>query len=358
MKLRHKKRKRKTKLKNVNQLPGKIVYIGNRPEIATSFTALYYDKDTCVEKTGNRLSTVLEDWDNQKTLWLNITGLGDIPQMEEIGERFKIHPLALEDLVNTQQRAKFDEYETYLFIVLKSAYFQEEEYSLEHIGIILGENYVLTFQETDKNAFEKIKRRIEGGVGQARYRTTDYLLYTFGDFITDHYSYLVEGLGNQLENLESALLKGNADKDTVEDIQKLKGEIFQLRKIVNPLKEIAGQLEKSQHPLIHQKNFNYFRDFHDNANQVAEDIEMYREMVWGIMDMYISTLNNKMNEVMKVLTIVATIFIPLTFIAGVYGMNFENMPELTMKHGYLYVWIIMLVLMAGMIWYFKRKKWF
>lgn len=357
MKVKKTKRKQKSKLKNINQSPGKVIYVGDKEKSPTVYQMISYDEQEYKEFETNDLHEVFSRW-NEQVIWLNITGLTDTKQIETVGKHFRIHDLVLEDLVNTQQRPKVDEYESYIFLVLKMIWLQDNNYVDEHFNLILGENYILTFQETKTDIFEKLHKRIRIGSGVIRQKEADFLMYAVMDVIIDHYFLVVEHLGVRLEQLEDVVLFGETDDETVQDLQALKPEILQLRKAVFPLREISDQLKNSKHKLLPKKNFNYWRDLHDNCVQVIENIEMYREMMGSVTSMYISTLNNKMNEVMKVLTIMASIFIPLTFIAGIYGMNFENMPELNTKYGYYFVLGFMLLISLGMVWYFKRKKWF
>jgi|SRR5690625_27057 len=352
-----KKKKRKSKLKNLNQLPGKVVYVGEKHIQQTGFEMISYNEESCKVFKTDDIDDVFARWDENKITWLNIIGLNNTEPIERVGKHFGIHALVLEDMVNTRQRPKLDEYENYVFLVLKMIWIEKEMYYDEHFSMILGPNYVLTFQEAKNDVFEKIRERINKGLGSIRLKQADFLMYSLLDVIVDHYFLVVEQLGLRLEQIENEVFLGKADDRIVQDIQVLKPEILQLRKVVFPMREMSAQLKNSQHPLLFQKSFNYYRDLHDNCIQVAENVEVYREMIRSVTDMYISTLNNKMNEIMKVLTIMATIFIPLTFIAGVYGMNFENMPELNWKYGYYYVLGFMLIITLLMIWYFKRKKW-
>lgn len=357
MKLKSKVKKRKAELKNLNQLPGKVIYIGNRKNQSSTYELIRYNKAECELYQSDKLEEIITHQATDKVNWFTITGLTDTRQIEAVGHHFRIHPLVLEDVVNTRQRPKLDEYEDYLFLVFKIGFIEGEKLREEHISLIVGQDYILSFQERSIDHFEKMKKRLKNDLGKLRERGADYLLYGLLDLVIDAYFFVVDELGNQLEEIENTIFIGNADEKIAHQIQGLKPEIFSLRRAVLPLRDMTLRLEKTNHKLILERNYNYFRDLHDNSLQVIENVEMYREMLAGIMEMYISTLNNKMNEVMKMLTIVATIFIPLTFIAGVYGMNFENMPELNFKYGYYVVLGVMLLIITLMIWYFKRKKW-
>lgn len=357
MKLKKKKKKRKAKLKNLHQIPGKVTYVGNKKDRHTIMEMICYNPENVKVLKSDHFTEILSQWNKEQITWLNVMGLSETDQIETIGKHFGIHNLVLEDMVNTRQRPKVDEYDNYIFMVLKMVWLDKEEYISEHISLILGENYVLSFQEAENDVFEKLRDRIINSLGIIRTRGAEFLMYSILDIIVDHYFVVIDDVGNRLEKLENSIFRGTADDVIVQNLQILKPEIFQLKKVVAPMRDIASQLKNSEHKLLHQKSYNYLRDLHDNCVQILENVEMYREMAMSVTDMYISTLNNKMNEVMKVLTIMASIFIPLTFIAGVYGMNFVNMPELEWENGYYYVLILMLFIIIIMLIYFKRKKW-
>ncbi len=236
-------------------------------------------------------------------------------------------------------------------------YDTDENIISEQVSFILGENYVLTFQESDGDVFDGLRERIRHGKGRIRGLGSDYLLYALIDAVTDHYFVIVETMGNKIEDLEDNLFNGFTKDEISVQIQNLKREVLRVRRNVFPLREIINKIEKHESPLIQNKTLHFFRDIYDNIIQISENIDIYREMIWGLMDMYMTSISNKMNEVMKVLTIMATIFIPLTFIAGIYGMNFDHMPELHYKYSYYILWGVMIALFIGMLIYFKRKKW-
>jgi magnesium transporter len=266
--------------------------------------------------------------------------------------------LVLEDIVNTTQRPKIDEYENYIFIVLKMLYYNKDEnIVIEQVSFVLGENYVLTFQESEGDVFGSIRDRLRLNRGRIREMKSDYLLYALIDAVVDNYFTIIETLGNKIEDLETDLFTGTVREDINIEVQQLKREILKVRRAIFPLREIINRIEKGDYPFIFKRTITYFRDIYDHLVQVTENLDIYREMIWSLMDMYMTTISNKMNEVMKLLTIIATIFIPLTFIAGIYGMNFENIPELHYKYSYYILWGIMIMIFLGMIYYFKKKKW-
>jgi magnesium transporter len=236
-------------------------------------------------------------------------------------------------------------------------YDEAELLSNEHVSLVMGKDYVLTFQEAEGDVFGDLRERLEHGRGRIRTAGADYLMFAILDAVVDNYFTVIEFLSNKVELLEDKLFGDTEDPSITEEIQDLKKEILKIRKAVVPLREVVNRLEKIETPLIEERTNKYIRDLYDHIIQVNESVEIYRDMIWGLMDMYMTTISNKMNEVMKVLTIMASIFIPLTFMAGIYGMNFDYIPELHIKYGYFYLWGAMILVFLGMLWYFKRKKW-
>ncbi|WP_223551493.1 magnesium/cobalt transporter CorA [Aestuariivivens sp. NBU2969] len=344
--------------KKLGQIPGSVIYTGERAKEKLFIEVFDYNKDQYIEK---ELQTVEESFDfklSDSTTWINLNGLNHVSAIETLGENYNLHPLVLEDIVNISQRPKIDEHEDYLFIVVKMLYYDTSEKMVsEQVSFVLGKHYVLTFQEAEGDIFDGVRDRIRQAKGRVRNMQADYLLYILIDAIVDHYFSVIELLGNKIEDLESDIFTGNINDDATKNIQNLKREILRVRRSIFPLREVINRIEKNKNTLIHKKTITYYRDIYDHLIQVSENIDIYREMIWSLMDMYITTISNKMNEVMKVLTIMASIFIPLTFIAGIYGMNFNYIPELQFKYGYFAVWGVMIVIFLAMLYYFKRKKW-
>ena len=351
-------KKRTTKYKKqLGQIPGALIYTGSKSS-KLFIDSFDYTTDYVEEKELKNIEDVAHYKLTDSITWININGLNSTNEIEKIGINYDIHPLTLEDIVNTSQRPKIDEYENYLFVVVKMLYYDKNESIVsEQVSFVLGSNYVLSFQEAEGDVFDSVRDRIRTKKGRIRNLGADYLLYTLIDSVVDHYYAIIETMGNKIEELEDHLFSGQPKEEITTEIQDLKREVLRVRKAIFPLREIINRIEKIEHKLIHKKTIHFFRDIYDHIIQLSENIDIYREMIWGLMDMYMTTISNKMNEVMKVLTIIATIFIPLTFIAGIYGMNFENIPELSYKYGYFVLWGIMIVLFIGMIFYFKRKKW-
>lgn len=344
--------------KGVGLAPGTVVYVGDKASGELYIDVFDYNKDTVEQKELHAIEEAFNYNATDTITWININGLNHTDAIEKIGEYYNFNPLILEDIANTQQRPKIDEYEEYIYVVLKMLYFdQEENLCIEHISFVLGENYVVSFQEADGDVFDSIRDRLKTGKGKVRTMGADYLLYVLMDAAVDNYFNLMEVLGEKIEELEDDLFGEKPNDDITYDIHNLKREILKIRRAVFPLREVVNRLEKGNHHLVTEKTQFYLRDLYDHIIQVSESIDIHREMIWGLMDMYMTTISNKMNEVMKVLTIIATIFIPLTFIAGVYGMNFEHIPELKFKYGYHTLWGVMILVFIGLLYYFKKKKW-
>ncbi|GAA4281705.1 magnesium/cobalt transporter CorA [Gaetbulibacter aestuarii] len=352
-----KKHKRKNK---TGLIPGSIVYTGQKESQQLFIEVFDYKADNYIEENLSNIEDTFKFKSTDAITWINVNGLNHVDAIEKLGNHYDIHPLVLEDIVNISQRPKIDEYENYLYVVLKMLYIDTSNNDAvvsEQINFVLGDNYLLSFHESDLDIFDMVKDRIRTSKGRVRDMGADYLLYILMDTIVDHYVNLVDVLGDTIEDFESDILAGNIANDASKTILNLKREVLRARRIVFPSREVINRIEKNENNLIGKNALTFYRDIYDHLVQVCEDIDVYREMVSSLMDMYMSSISNKMNEVMKVLTIMASIFIPLTFIAGVYGMNFEYMPELKYHNAYYIVLGIMAVILIGMILYFKRKKW-
>lgn len=357
------KRKSKSKMqdykKQVGQIPGAIIYTGTKKSNALFIESFDYNHEFCNEKELKNVEEAYKFKTTDSITWININGLNNVDEIEKIGNHYHLHPLVLEDIVSTNQRPKIDEYEDYMFLVIKMMYYDNKEHIIsEQVSFVLGNNYVLTFQEAEGDVFNSIRKRIREAKGRIRGLGSDYLLYALIDSVVDHYYTIIETMGNKIEVLEDQLFEGLTKDEISTEIQALKREVLKVRRSIFPLREIINRIDKSENKLISTKTLHYFGDVYDHIIQISDTIDIYREMIWGLMDMYMTTISNRMNEVMKVLTIIATIFIPLTFIAGIYGMNFENMPELHYKYGYPIAWIVMILIFLAMLYYFKKKKWF
>jgi len=296
--------------------------------------------------------------DKPSVTWLNIDGLHEVDIIEKIGQHFGIHALVLEDIVHTSQRPKIEDFESYIFIVLKMLEYDNANNEIldEQFSLVMGKNFVITFQENVGDIFDPLRERIRSNNARLRKTNADYLTYAMIDAVVDNYFVILEKLGEKIEDLEDELLS-DPSLHTLNQIHQIKRKLITLRKSVWPLREVISSLEREDSPLISKATNIFIRDIYDHTIRVIETLETYRDMIAGMLDTYLSSVSVKMNEVMKLLTIIATIFIPLTFFAGIYGMNFEYMPELKWRWGYFTMWGLMVLIALGMIFYFRRKKW-
>jgi len=349
----------KTKAKKVGLPPGSLVHTGDRMGESIKITLMAYDADRLEEKVMPGLAEEAALRNQAQMTWLHFDGLHDISLLERVGSLFDLHPLALEDILHTDQRPKVDDYGTYIFVVLRALSLPsdvKEDIKSEQISMIFGRNFLISFTEKEAKYIETIRERIRKDQGRIRKSGIDYLAYRILDAIVDQYFIILEGLGDQIESEEEKLIT-RPMLDTLHTIQHLKREMLFLRKTVWPLREAISYLERRESILISDATVPYLRDVYDHTVQVIDTIETYRDMLSTMLDVYLSSNSNRLNEVMKVLTIIATIFMPLTFLAGVYGMNFQYMPELQWQWGYFGVWGLMIGIGVSMVIYFKKKKW-
>jgi magnesium transporter len=289
---------------------------------------------------------------------VNIHGIHNTDAIEAIGKVYNIHNLVLEDILNTDHRPKVEPFEDYVFFTMKMMWFNEEdELEKEQISIVFGKPYVLCFQERKGDIFDPIRERIRTDSGLIRKKGTDYLVYRLIDSVVDNYFIIIEKIEEKVEDLEDAITS-DSDDDHTRTVQYIKREIITLKRALLPLREAVSGLEKGVTDLVDPENEKYFRDVYDHLIQIADSLENNREVLSGLMDMQMANMSNRMNQVMKVLTVIASLFIPLTFIAGIYGMNFEYIPELKWHYGYFAVWGLMIFIFVGMLAFFRRKKWF
>jgi len=294
----------------------------------------------------------------QNTLvdWLDVTGVNDPTAIRELGETFGLHPLALEDILNSGQRPKIDFHEQHAFLILNLPHLIDDDIVLEQVSLFVGNGHLLSFCSGDGAAFEPVRQRLRQGFGRIRTRSVEYLLYTLVDVVIDSAFPLLEDIGEQIEALEDRVLE-NPDKAILNTLHQLKRDLLLLRRALWPQREVISRLIQHDAELVNATMRPYFSDCYDHAVQIIDLIETYREMLSGMLDIYLSSLSNRMNDIMRVLTVVGTIFIPLTFIVGVYGMNFRVMPELEWEYGYFIIWGIMLALAIGMLAAFKWRNW-
>lgn len=338
--------------------PGALVHIGEKKTEEVRISLIDYDEEHVHEREIKDIEECFPFKGKPSVTWINIDGLHQVGIIEKLGAHFDIHPLILEDIIHTEQRPKAEDLESYAFIVLKMLYYDEKDDQVkgEQVSLILGPHFLISFQEQAGDVFNPIRNRIRNGKGRIRKAGSDYLAYAIMDAIVDQYFVILETVGEKMEAIEEALL-GNPTAQTLDSIHAMKREMIFFRKQVWPLREVVGGLARGESPLISQTTEIYLRDVYDHTIQVIDTMESLRDVLSGMLDIYLSTISNKMNEVMKLLTIIATIFIPLTFIAGVYGMNFKYMPELEWHWGYFLSLAVMAGLAIFMVFYFRRKTW-
>ncbi len=354
-----KKQKNKVRLSNnAGTIPGTLIHIGEKKTENQKVTIFDYDTNELIEKEIVNMDELLTFREKPTVTWINIDGLHEVKTIEKIGSIFEIHPLVLEDILNTKQRPKTEDFTDYVFIAMKMLSLDKNNMDIisEQFSMILGKNFVISFQEFEGDVFKNVRDRIRTAKGRIRRMKSDYLTYSLVDAIIDNYFGILENFGEKIETLEDIIIE-SPQSDTLEEIYKLKRTFINLRKSVWPLRELISSIIRDESELFTSKTNIYFRDVYDHTIQVIDTIESYREMVSGMLDIYLSSMSNKMNEIMKVLTIFAAIFIPLTFLAGIYGMNFKFLPELNWKWAYPVWWILALVIGIGMLLYFKKKKW-
>jgi magnesium transporter len=338
--------------------PGSLKYIGKERNEPIEISLFNYHQDHLDEKNSVSVEEAIAFCDLNLTTWINVNGIHNVDAIEKICTHFNIHPLTIEDIIHTDQRPKLEENEDYLFLVLKMLEYDEKHKRLqtEQVSMILGKNYVISFQERSGDTFEPVRNRLRIGKGRIRKAGADYLLYALLDTIIDNYFYILEKIGDALEEIEEELLVSPGTR-SLTSLYNLKRETVVLRRSIWPLREVVNKLEREEIKQIKKETRYFLRDVYDHTIRVIETIENFRDMLSSMLDLYQSTISNRMNMIMKVLTIISTIFIPLTFIVGVYGMNFVHMPELEWQYGYLGVWFIMIIVFITMLLFFRRKKW-
>ena len=348
----------KKKSKKVGLPPGTIVHIGNKRMEKVKINIIDYNEEHFQEKEVKSAGECFPYKDKSTITWINIDGVHEIKVIEEIGKLFNLHSLILEDIVDTDQRPKIKDFRDYIFIILKMLYCDKKsnEMKVEQVSLILGKNYVISFQEREGDVFDFIRDRIRNNIGRIRKLGADYLVYSLMDAIVDNYFTIIEKLDEEIENLEDRVIS-QPNPANVQAIHKLKRDLIFLRKSVLPLREVISILERGESPLVLESTNLYLRDVYGHTIQVMDTVESLRDIISGILDIYLSSINTRMNEIMKVLTIIATIFIPLTFITGIYGMNFQYMPEIKWFWGYPLILSVMLIIGIVMVIFFKRKKW-
>ncbi len=338
--------------------PGSLVHVGAVHETETYISIIDYNRETMEEKEITSVEEILPYRDKASITWVNIDGLKNVDFFEQLGRHFNIHPLVLEDILNTHQRPKFEDHEDFLFLVLRGVFIDQEDCRIdfEQISILTFEKFVFTFREKSDAVFTPVLNRLRNHKGQARSLGADYLSYIIIDTIVDEYFSIQDVMDEWIDAVEDELMTSPSTR-TLATIQKLKRQTIDIRRSISPLRELLNSLLRGDSRLLQKKTLIYFRDVYDHILRISEAIETARDMISSLLDIYISSVSNKMNEIMKVLTIFASIFIPLTFLAGIYGMNFEYMPELKLKWAYPVLWGFFIVIPLVLILYFRKKKW-
>ncbi len=339
--------------------PGTLIHIGEKHESKSKISVTQYNADALIT---HEIDSIAELKHLKKTgviTWVNVDGLNDIHIVESIGQELNIHPLVLEDILSTHQRPKLEEYESFLYMVIKGIEFDQERnisVDYEQISILLLVDYVITFKEKSDNTFDPIYYYLQNNNSRLRQFGSDYLAYVILDTIVDEYFVVEDNLDEIIDPLEENILF-NPTKEMLQSLQRIRRNLISMKRNISPLRELLATILRSDNPLFQEKTLRYYGDVYDHILRVTDSLESYRERISAMHDIYLSSASNKLNETMKILTIFASIFIPLTFIAGVYGMNFEYMPELKWRWGYPMIWVIFITTSVGLLFFFKKKKW-
>ncbi|MDR2184161.1 MAG: magnesium/cobalt transporter CorA [Treponema sp.] len=350
---RHKKRP------DIGLPPGSPVYVGDRNPSEMALSIIGYDPVGAWVKTADTVEELLGYRNTGGITWINVNGLKDSGAISQLAQFYRIHPLTVEDILNTGHRPKVEEFGDYLFITFKAIRYKAEDgdrYEYEQISLICTIDTIITFQEIPGDSFDGIRRRILNNMGKIRKLGADYLAYAIMDSVVDNYFLVLDALGSALEEFEERAIDESGNT-FIAGIQRAKQNLFQIRRAVWPLRESLSFLVRLDSPLVSDELEPFLKDLQGNVIQAAETVESCRELLAGVMEVNLSSVSNRMNNVMKVLTIISTIFIPLTFIAGVYGMNFSYMPELGTRYGYFITWGVMLLIAGGMVLFFKKRRW-
>lgn len=341
----------------LGKAPGTVTYIGHRKGVKARVKVISYDDLELEERDLEAVKALDIELDSNKAQWFTVIGLSDEAAMQHLANFGGLNPLVMEDIVNTESRPKVDEYEDYIFVVLKMLYLKGSDNIVkEHVALVLERGRVFVYQEIEDDVFDGVRTRLRQHSGRIRSRGSDYLLFALIDAVIDNYFMVLEALEAKLDRLEM-IIYTDPQPQTVYEIQQLRKDILKIRKWMAPVRELITRLIETESPMMTRDTKVFLRDALDHTIEINETLHIQREMAFGLMELYMSHVSNKMNQVMKVLTIMASIFIPLTFIAGVYGMNFKNMPELDWQYGYYTILLVMFVVFILLLIYFRRKDW-
>jgi len=363
-----KRRRYNSAEKTLGTSPGTLTYIGEDIDHATKIRRIDYNAAEYHFDDSNRLSHCQPPAGNSPFVnWVDVDGIHEPKVVAALGQQYHLHPLLLEDVMNTDQKPKIDLYDDnpvvgqIVYVTLKMLHHsrRQQEIEPEHLSLVLGKNFLISFQEErTKDTFEPVIERIKASAGKTRHNGADYLLYSLMDLVVDHYFVIAERIGDKMDELEDHIVQQRANQQTLNTLYTLKRELVNIRRAVYPLRDVVGLLLRGDSDLIQPATMPFLRDLADHVNQIIDMLDSYREQIGGLMDVYYSIVNNRMNSVMKTLTVFSAIFMPLTFIVGIYGMNFDNMPELHTRNGYYWVMGTMLAIAIGMLLYFRRRGWF
>ena len=348
---------KQTREKTLGQPPGTLVHVGHVYDQRTMLARIEYDTGRVIDSHPDPSRAVVPEIEGS-TLWLDVDGVHDASTIEQIGASAGLHPLILEDVMHTGERPKLEESAAFLFVSLRMLRIAESTRQIEdeQVSLVLGPSWVISFQERQGDVFDPVRERIRTGRGRIRSARADYLFCSLVDAIVDNYFVVLEDIGDRVEDVYERVTK-NPSRVELDAIRLLKRELLFMRKAVWPLREVLSRLERGETPLLASETLPYFRDVYDHAVQILDTVETFREMLTSLMDVYLSSIANRTNEVMKVLTMITTLFIPLSFLAGLYGMNFRFMPELAWRYGYYGLLSVMAIVSAGMLLYFRKKRW-
>lgn len=348
----------KSRVKKIGLPPGSLISVTDEKKTPIQISVFDYDKDNIIEKPNATVEECLILLDSPSMTWINVVGISDAKFIETIGHHFGLHPLMLEDILTTGQRSKLDHYPNSVFIVTKMLNCNQEKFEVseEQVSLVLGKNYLISFLETSHDIFNPVRERIRNSQSRIRQLGADYLCYALLDCIVDNYFIILEKVDENLVSLEEELVD-HPTKETLHKMQATKREVILLRKAVWPMREVISQFQRLETPVVSQTTQVYMHDVYDHTIQAIDTIESFRDISSGMLDVYLSNISQRLNEVMKVLTVVSTIFVPLTFIASLYGMNLEHIPEIHWKYSYPVVLGVMLLIVLGMLYFFRKKEW-
>ena len=338
--------------------PGSLIHVGKRKTEKIKISVIDYNQDDYKHVICKNTDECFPYKKTKTVSWINVDGLHETDIIASIGNNFELHPLLIEDVLNTKHRPKIEVFDNHVFLTLKMLGIGEDQKLLisEQISFVLGKGWLLSFQEKEGDIFDGLRLRLQENKGNFRQKDTDYLFYRLIDTVVDNYFFIIEHLGEVIENLEEEVIQ-SPTPESLNEIHEIKKQLVKIRRVTFPLREAVSNLQKDAAGFINPATIHYLRDVYEHVIQINDTIETQRDMVASIMELYLTSVSNKTNQVMQLLTIISTIFIPLTFIAGIYGMNFENMPEIHWKYGYIVVWILMVIIVLFMLRFFKRKKW-